>query len=481
MTFRLVHVGTRLTLWYVGMLAVLLGAFIAVTAAVFSWQLREQLVTHAIQDLETVEGLLDVTPAGAVSMRDDYHNHLESRLVQERFLEVRSPGGEVLYRNDRLRDRGLGGPSFADEGADGYSPRADRLSDGVPVLLVSRRHSVNGRQMIIRVAYSVAPIAERVRDWAGAAVLALPIVLAIAGLVGYGLAQGALRPVETMARQADAMTGDDLNLRLPVSDTDDELAHLAKVFNRLLTRIEDSFHQLQRFTSDASHELRTPLAAIRSVGEVSLSRDATREEYRDVIGSMLEEVNRLTVLVENLLEISRADAGRVLFSPTVLSVGELVREATNLLEVLVDEKDQRLVVNDQSDTPVEGDRDFLRQALVNVVHNAVKYSPRAGLIQVDIRPSDGWTAVEVRDSGPGIPEEHLVRVFDRFYRVDDSRSREAGGVGLGLAIAKWAVEAHGGRIVVSSPPGGGATFRIELPIAAAVNPAGESRLAVSDS
>jgi signal transduction histidine kinase len=133
--------------------------------------------------------------------------------------------------------------------------------------------------------------------------------------------------------------------------------------------------------------------------------------------------------------------------------------------VLVDEKDQQLVINDHSETPVQGDRDFLRQALVNVVHNAVKYSPRSGLIEVDIRPHEGWTAVEVRDSGPGIPEEHLVRVFDRFYRVDDSRSREAGGVGLGLAIAKWAVEAHGGRIIVSSPPGGGATVRIELPLA----------------
>jgi heavy metal sensor kinase len=324
--------------------------------------------------------------------------------------------------------------------------------------------------MVIRVAYSMAPIAERVRDWAGAAVLALPIVLIIAGLAGHALAQRALRPVEIMARQADAMTADDLHVRLPVADTDDELAHLATVFNRLLTRIEDSFSQLQRFTSDASHELRTPLAAIRSVGEVSLSRDASREEYRDVIGSMLEEVNRLTVLVENLLEISRADAGRVLFSPKVLSVGDLVREATGLLEVLVDEKDQRLVVNDQSEMPVAGDRDFLRQALVNVVHNAVKYSPRAGLIEVDIRLHEGGTAVEVRDSGPGIPEEHLVRVFDRFYRVDGSRSREGGGVGLGLAIAKWAIEAHGGRIVVSSPPGGGATFRIELPAARAAEP-----------
>jgi heavy metal sensor kinase len=467
MTFRLAHVGTRLTLWYVAMLAVLLGAFIAVTAAVFSWQLREQLLTHAIQDLETVEGLLDVSATGAVSMREDYHNHEESRLVQERYLQVLSPTGEVLYSNERLAGRAIGGAIFAGEGEAGYSPRAATLSDGSPVLLVSRRHSVNDRPLVIRVAYSADPIAARVRDWVGAAILALPIVLIIAGLAGHALARGALRPVETMARQADAMTADDLHLRLPVSESDDELAHLAKVFNRLLARIEDSFHQLQRFTSDASHELRTPLAAIRSVGEVSLSRDATREDYRDVIGSMLEEVNRLTVLVENLLEISRADAGRVLFSPTLLSVGDLVREATGLLDVLVEEKDQRLVVNDQSDTPVSGDRDFLRQALVNVVHNAVKYSPRSGLIEVDIHPHGSWTTVEVRDSGPGIPEEHLVRVFDRFYRVDGSRSREAGGVGLGLAIAKWAIEAHGGRIVVSSPPGGGATFRIELPVAPA--------------
>jgi heavy metal sensor kinase len=447
-------------------LGAVLVVFAAATSLALYWQLWQQLDRHAVQDLETVEGLLSWTSDGMVGFDEGYHNHPESRLVQDRFLEVLSPQEVVLYRNEHLGARTMGGPLLEGEGSGTYSNRAERLSDGTRVLLVSRLHLIDGQPTIIRLGYSVDSIWQQVSQWILAGLVALPAVLVVTGLAGYGLAGRALRPIEEMTRRADAITAERLHDRLPVVDGDDELGHLAHVFNKLLARLAESFAQLQRFTSDASHELRTPLASIRSVGEVALQRDASTLEYKEVIGSMLEEVNRLTGLVDSLLTISRADGGAVRLHRTVFSVGDIVREATGLMEVLVEEKGQHMTVTGDQVASVSGDRVFLRQALVNVVHNAVKFSPCGGTIRVRVRHDPGANVVvEVSDSGPGIPQEHVSRLFDRFYRVEESRSRDAGGAGLGLSIAKWAIEAHGGRISLTSPPGEGATFQIHLPAA----------------
>jgi heavy metal sensor kinase len=298
-----------------------------------------------------------------------------------------------------------------------------------------------------------------------ASLLVLPLALAIAGLAGYGLARRALSPIELMARQAREITPEKLDARLPNDDADDELGQLARVFNETLARLERAFEQLRRFTSDASHELRTPLAMIRSVGEVGLQKDGTRAEYRDIIGSMLEEVNRLTSLIDSLLTISRADSGHIQLHRSVVPVMELAREAAGLFEVLMEEKSLRLVVEGDEDLAVDGDRLFLRQALVNILHNAVKYSPQGEAISVHVLRAEGDAVVEVADRGPGIPAEDQAKIFDRFYRVDKARWRESGGAGLGLAIAKWAVDAHGGSITLESAVDKGATFRIRLPAA----------------
>jgi heavy metal sensor kinase len=463
---RVTRLRTRLALLYGVVLGTVLILFVAVTSTVLYWQLWNQLNRHAVQDLETVEGLLSLTPAGTIHFDEEYHNHPESRLVQDRFLELLAPDGSVLFRNDRLGERLLGGPLRDREGEGGYSNRTDHLSDGTEVLLVSRRHAINGQPTIIRLGYAVDSIWREVSQPMTVGFLVLPGLLVLTGLAGYALAGRALRPIERMARQADAITADRLHERLPVGDADEEVGQLARVFNNLLARLEESFAQLQRFTSDASHELRTPLAAIRSVGEVGLQRNISKDEYRDVIGSMLEEVNRLTGLVDSLLAMARADAGTLRLNRTTFAVGDVVREATNLIEVLVEEKGQQLLVSGDERMLVSGDRVFLRQALVNVLHNAVKYSPSGGTIDVRIHGDIGpHVIVEVTDSGPGIPEEHIARLFDRFYRVEESRTRDGGGVGLGLSIAKWAVEAHGGQIVLQTPTGHGATFQIQFPAA----------------
>jgi signal transduction histidine kinase len=200
------------------------------------------------------------------------------------------------------------------------------------------------------------------------------------------------------------------------------------------------------------------------VGEVALQTNANLAEYRDTIGSMLEEVNRLTELVDSLLTISRADAGRIQLHPVAFFAMELARESAGLFEVLAEDRDQQITVSGDETARIYGDRIFLRQALVNIIHNAVKCSPNGGAITVRVESeAPGQVRIEVADNGPGIAEEHVARIFDRFYRVDESRSRDAGGAGLGLAITQWAIRAHGGSIRVRTAPGEGSAFQILLP------------------
>ena len=462
--FRLLrHVRTRLAAWTVLVLAAILAVYTAGASFLLFWDLRLELTRHAIQDIETVEGLLYIDDSGKLRFHDEYHNHPESKQVQERYLEVLSPDGEVLFRNDRLGSMVLGGVEFENEGRGGYSQREVRLADGTRVILVSRHHVMQGKPILIRLAYSLEPIFLQLRQLLLAFLTALPIALAGTGFAGYLLARRALQPLSVMTRRAEQITPDRLGERLPVENPDDELGQMGRVFNDTLNRLESAFEQMRRFTADASHELRTPLTAMRSVGEVSLQNDRSREEYRETIGSMLEEANRLTRLVESLLTISRADAGEYHLPRTRIPVLDLTHESAALLDVLLDEKSQHLRLEGDEKATVVGDRLILRQAIVNILHNAIKFSPPGADIAVTTTQNGRSVKIRISDSGPGIAEEHLGKVFQRFYRADKSRSSDGGGAGLGLAIAQWAVQAHGGRITLESVLGAGTTFQIEIP------------------
>lgn len=456
-------VRTRLTLWYVFVLGALLVVFAAGASFVLVWQMRAQLKRQAVQDLETVEGLLYFNADGQLRLNEEYHNHPESKLVQDRLLEVLSIDGMILYRNDRLGMRTIGGSPFAGEGVGGYSERSVRASDGTPVILASRQHSLQGHPILMRLAYSQEPIWNRLTDFLMILLLALPLTLAAAGFAGYMMANRALDPIGQMAQRAEQVTAERLHDRLPV-EGDDELGHLARVFNQMLSRIEQSFEQLRRFTADASHELRTPLASIRSVGEVGLQKDATPEEYRDTIGSMLEEINRLTNLVDSLLTLCRADAGQIPMKFEVFPVADIMEEAASLLDVLIEEKQLKFNFEGEKNALVRGDRLILRQAAVNILHNAVKFTPPGGSISARVCCEGSRVVLSITDNGPGIPTQHLTKVFDRFYRVDPARTGENKGVGLGLSIAQWAARAHDGEIGLSAAPEGGCTFWIRLPL-----------------
>jgi heavy metal sensor kinase len=292
-------------------------------------------------------------------------------------------------------------------------------------------------------------------------VLGLPVIVGLAGVGGYVLARRALAPIDQLGADARRITAERLHERLSVPNQQDEIGRLATVFNDTLSRLESSFEQLRRFTADASHELRTPLSVIRGIGEMGLRETRTPAEYKDAMGSMLEEVDRLSRLVDTLLRLSRADAGTDRLRRDVVDLGELVRDVTSSLSILAEERRQRLQVVVGDNLRVSADRLVLRDAITNIVDNAIKYAPPGSTITVSVEGDAIRATVTVTDEGPGIPLEHRERIFDRFYRVDEGRSREMGGSGLGLAIAKWAVEANGGEISVDSA-GTGTVFRIAL-------------------
>jgi heavy metal sensor kinase len=422
-----------------------------------------RVLTHlAEEDLETVKGLLYFRPDGGMDLHVEYHHHTEWRQVQERLLEVLTLDGGVLYRNERLGSRSIGGPPFPGEGERAYSERSAKLSDGTAVVLVSGKYDLQGKRVLIRVAYSEDLIWGRLKETLAILLLALPLALTAIAFLGYKMAARALDPIEKMARQARHINSENLDERLPVENPDDELGHLAAEFNATLARLGRSFEQLRRFTSDASHELRTPLAAIRSIGEVGLQHDTGADQYRDTIGSMLEEVNRLTGLVDNLLTLSRADAGHITLQASVFPLMPLLEEAASLLDVLIEDKTLKVDLVEEEPVCALADRLYIRQAVLNIFHNAVKFTPAGGTISARVFREASWAVLAIADTGPGIPAEHAGRVFERFYRVDEARSGEK-GAGLGLSIAQWAVRANKGEIGLVSPPGGGCTFWVRLP------------------
>lgn len=464
MRFSPRNVRSRLTLWYVLVLAVLLALYAGIASLFLFLSLREDFDQNLLEDLETVEGMLAKEPTGGVSLHSSHPDAAEPRIAH--YIEVWSPEGSLLYRSAALQDQTLGRPPRLEEVQHGPNPSGTRLPNGTRVRLASGVYHLEDQRVVLRVAYSEDALWRELGEFGEVLLLGFPIALLLAGFGGYALARKALSPIDLMAIQAKKISAERLGDRLSIENPEDELGKLGTVFNAMLARLQAAFDQLRRFTADASHELRTPLTAIRSVGEVALQDQRSSAEYRDVIGSMLEEVDRLTRLAESLLALSRADTGHIQLQREDISLFRLAKEASSLVEVLAEEKRQQIDIEGEANLVVSVDRLILRQAIINLLDNAIKYSPQGNRILVRVQSGgDKHAFLEVIDQGPGIPSEHQPYVFERFFRVDKARTREWGGAGLGLSITRWAVEAHDGDISLKSEEGQGSTFRVSLPLA----------------
>jgi len=457
-------VRVRLTLWHVAAMVVVLSVYAGVVFWFVSRQVSDGLDRRLRSDFWWAAALVDQTPDGQIVWRYETETGAEDAF----WIQVWSPEGELLFANsEALRVPVPHGRELALQGTDEITSVA---SVGEDIRILTRRGCIScaeggsgmARSVIIQVGRSETPARERLSELLFVLVVGGPLAVALAGIGGYTLARRALSPVERMTERARVITADRLSDRLPVVHPDDEMGRLATVFNETLARLEASFLQMGRFTADVSHELRTPLTAIRSVGEVGLREPRDEVAYRGIIGSMLEEADRLASLVDRLLNLSRAETGGARLAVDEIDLHALADDVAAHLGVLAEEKKQSIVVDASGSPLARADRLVVRQAVINLVDNAIKFSPIGGRIRMHVAGARAGVILEVSDSGSGIDAESRHRIFDRFYRAGDSPGA-ATGTGLGLSIAKGAVEANGGKLTLEHSDARGSTFRITLP------------------
>jgi len=450
----------RITLWQLSILAAILILYMLINLAFLWHEELSELKGSLMDDLQLVEGFLVVK-----NEKDIVWDGPEGFLFHD---------GNPLWMELRHLDRGLIYTNLPDESIHSILPSPTRkfrdhifcsfrLNDDEPLLVLQSMYQVQGQWVEIILGRSRDRMATVLGELLMIQVLSFPIVLIFAWIGSFFFAGRILSPLKAIIAQTKTISAEMLHKRLPVENSEDELGQLSMTFNELLGKLDRSFKQTRQFTADASHELRTPLAAIRAVGEMALRDPRDVAACQETIGSMLEEVDKLNRLLNDLLSLARSDSGMVEPAFEIMDIGAVVQDEVALIKVLAEEKHQHLVMEIEQPCQLRLDRSIFRQAVSNLIHNAIKYTPEGKEIRITVGKTDEGCVFEITDSGPGIDPEHAALVFDRFYRVDKVRSRHTGGFGLGLAIAKWAVEIHGGRIELHSTPGKGCTFRVCLP------------------
>ena len=405
--------------------------------------------TRAPDDLETVSSRLDDALTG--------HHHLSLRLVEDDgSVPYESPGHPFPAASFPLRvDKvGVGAPEIATwrDGDRDFRGTVARVPAGP-----------GAPPIVVAVALDIAHHVEYLRAFNRSLWISIAASALLIGFLGWAAARRGLAPVRDMASVAQRISASRLDDRLAVETLPPELTELAVAFNGMLARLEESFRRLSDYSSDLAHEFKTPLSNLMMQAEVALSRSRSPEEYREVLYSSLEECERLARTVSDMLFLAKADHGAIIPSVERVDLSGEVRELFDFYDALVEER--RVALALEGEATVAGDRLMIRRALGNLLSNAIANTPADGRVTVAIAaPAGGPVTVAVENVGEAIPAEHLPRLFDRFYRVDPARQRTSGGAGLGLAITKSIVAAHGGTITVTS--GGGVTrFEVILPTA----------------
>ena len=373
------------------------------------------------------------------------------------YIQVADRRGAIIYRSYSLGKDSLTLP--------------DSVAHNAIVLTTSLLHGeevrsavTRDKSFIIAVGYPLAELREAIDNLFSIFLILIPIAAVVSVVGGLYLANKSLAPVNDVTTAARRITAEKLDQIIPIREVDDEIGRLTSTINEMIQRLRESFEQIRQFSADASHELRTPLTIMRGEIELSLRTTKTPEEYRRVLASSLEEILRMTSIINNLLALARSDRGLNEINLSAVDLAELAEELHCDSEALAAPKGIRVSLIETSPVTIVGDKDRLRQLFLNLIDNAIKYTDEGGCISLSVRRENGKALFAVQDSGMGIPPDQLDRVFDRFYRVDKARSRERGGAGLGLSIAKWIAELHRGSITVQSEIDRGSTFTVHLPI-----------------
>ena len=454
-----VSIRLKLTAWYVAILLASLSlfgiaAFLAMRKGIEK-SVDENLEGQANGVAEVMGRVLQQKPS---ELQDELSEHQELR-EQADFLQVCDQNGHWIYRSRLMAHYNVPMPLKASYSA------YDVLAADLPLRVLVREITAGGKTYRIQVASPMDDFYDAIDQFKWMILLLSPLLVVLASAGGYWLSRRALAPVDQITRASQEINSSNLGKRLDIPQSGDELQRLSETLNKMLGRLESSFNRITQFTADASHELRTPLALMRTTTEVSLRTSQTVADYREAQEEVLAELEKTSSLVERLMLLARADAGVETLHRGPVNLAECLREASKDGRILAEAKHVKFSVDlNGEDLVVDGDSHALQRLFLILIDNAVKYTQPGGSVTLGLGRIDGWAVAEFRDTGIGVSAEDLPHIFDRFYRADKARSREFGGVGLGLSIARWVAEAHAGSIEVQSALGEGSAFRVRLPL-----------------
>src|ERR1700751_1963352 len=465
----------RLTAWYSGLIVVLGLAF----GAYCYWRLDHflslyltELFSHRADQIANPL-LVKFERNGEAYVRSE----IEARYAPEtydRFIRVTNSDGTVVYLSGEPSDQSFN-PKDVARSPKTFSDVSTRIEHvgSNDLLIVTVPFGAGKQKYVIEVGGSALPIKNVLSRFLVSLFIGLFVVLAGAIWGGFLVIKWALAPVKNITRTAEEITSHHLDKRLPIVETGDEIASLSKTLNQMICRLDESFQSINRFTADASHELRTPLTIVRGKLETLLLDEGLSKNLRETVYSLVEETDNLSKIVQCLLSLSRLDAGRAQMERVRLDLADLVSTITDQMVPLADEKNVTLSAQMGGGAEVVGDRVRLKQVVVNLLDNAIKYTPEGGTVTVGVNVSDRQAQLEVSDTGPGIPGSDLAHVFDRFFRADRARRGTIEGAGRGLSIVQSICTAHGGAVKAENHANGGCRFSVKLPLANQQNKAGQ--------
>jgi heavy metal sensor kinase len=444
----------RLTVWYLVVIVVLMLGFGILAYFMMSYNLynnQDDFLRNRMAELQTE---LQVDSNSQIQFSDRPADMV--MVFDSNYDLVQSLGPNVQFMNiaTLVKRASLGQTQFQDA----------MTADNQKVRLLAAPANLNtSTRVIIIVGRSPADIEETLgtfRKILGFSGLAITIFAAASGVF---LSNRVLKPVDKINQAAHEIGESDLSRRIEIN-SEDELGRLSGTLNGMFQRLESAFNRQRQFTADASHELRTPLAIIQAESTLALEKGRSEQEYLKSLETVAQESAFMSTILEKLLFLARIDAGREPYSFQEINLHDLLDELSQDMDVLAKEKGLTFTSGRTEDLKVIGDKTKLRQLFLNILGNAISYTPTGGTVSYDIYPQKEAAVVAISDTGIGIPPEHIPFLFERFYRVDKTRSRSEGGSCLGLSIADKIAEAHGGKIEVDSKVGQGSTFRISLPL-----------------
>lgn len=456
----------RLTLLYGGMLFLILVVFSSGVYIYFRNSLQKSIDTK-------IKSIGDVLSSSMSDKNDpsifgNFERYLENVLGRKpkgKFIQIIDSSGRIGAKTSDIEaqtlptsfetlERALSG-EVVYETIEGTKPRHRLVT--IPILDNKRVTS------IVQVGTSLEDFDETMKRLLIIMVIGIPFSLGVILWIGYFMAKKSLRPVDQIRRTAVKISVSNLDERIDIGPRKDELGKLAQTFNEMIGRLKDAFQRINQFSVDVSHELKTPLTILKGETEVALRKDRGAEEYRRILHSHLEEIDWMTRIIDDLLLLSKADAGEVVLNVDEIDLRDLIVDVYMNTRLLAEQKQIGFSLGNVSDTKLRGDELKLRRMLLNVVENGIKYTQRGGSVEIASTVNNGYVRVSVKDTGIGIAEEDIKYIFDRFYRADRSRKRESGS-GLGLSISKWIAEAHKGSIEVTNNTPSGSLFSIKLPL-----------------